>query len=188
MSAEAAVPETRVPPSPSATAEVLVFSGLKRNVAAAVGLIAGGGLAFTMNLTNTFFAEAIAWVFLAWGVFLLYTNLLEMFEQFILREDALVIRNPYRLWARTKVWEWAKIKRMDIWVRRFDPTYENVYLQVYYNAGETWDPGTLRREDTRFRAELAEQIIKRAGLKPEKGNPEDLAALPAVQPARYKWS
>lgn len=188
MSAEVTVPETSIPPSPPAAAEVIVFSGFKRNAAAAVGLIAGGGLAFTMNLTDTFFAEAIAWVFLAWGVFLLYTNALEMFEQFILREDALVIRNPYRLWARTKVWEWAKIQRMDIWVRRFDPTYENVYLQVYYNAGETWDPGTLRREDTRFRKELAEQIIERAGLKPEKGNPEDLADLPAVQPARYKWS
>ena len=166
----------------------LHFDGFRRNVVAAVGLIAGGGLAFTMNLTNTFFAEATAWVFLAWGVLLLFTNLLEMFEHFIVREDALVIGNPFRLWARKKVWNWSNIERVDIWVRRFDPTYENVYLQVYYNANDELDPGTRQREDTRYRTELAALIIERAGLKPEAGNPTDLTDLPKTQPARYKWS
>lgn len=166
----------------------LHFTGFRRNVVAAVGMLAGGGMAFTMNLADTFFAEATAWTFVAWGALLLFTNLLEMFEHFIVRDDALVIRSPFRLWARRKVWEWSKIKRIDIWVRRFDPTYENVYLQVYYNAGDELDPDHLQREDTRYRSELAALIIERAQLKPEDGNPTDLRNLPSEQPARYKWS
>lgn len=188
MAAESAASESSYTGQLDPTDGSTRFTGFRRNMTAAVGLIAGGTLAFTMNLTNTFFATAVAWVFVAWGVFLLYTNLLEIFEVFIVREDALVIRNPYRLWAMTKVWEWTKIERVDIWVRRFDPTLENVYLQVYYNAGDELDPGTVQREDTRFRPELADLIIKRAGLRPEAGNPTDLDQIPPVQPARYKWT
>jgi len=188
MSSEAVTSQTTYESPAHEVDGALHFSGFRRNVVAAVGLIVGGGMAFTMNLTNTFFAEATAWSFLAWGVLLLFTNLLEMFEHFIVRDDALVIRNPFRLWARQKVWDWSKIERMDIWVRRFDPTYENVYLQVYYNAGDELDPGTLQREDTRYRSELATLIIERAGLKPAAGNPTDLTDLPRQQPARYKWT
>ncbi len=171
-----------------ATTPAIRFPGFQRNMVAAVGLLLGGGLAFTMNLTNTFFAEAIAWVFFAWGVLLLYTNLLEANELLIVRADALVIRNPFRLWAMTKVWEWSRIQRMDIWVGRFDPTYENVYLQIYHNAEDELDPGTLQREDTSFRPELARLIIERAGLKADGHSLSELDQLPPAQPARYKWS
>ena len=188
MSSEAAVSQTTYESPPQEVDGELHFSGFRRNVVAAVGLIVGGGMAFTMNLTNTFFAEATAWTFLAWGGLLLFTNLLEMFELFIVREDALVISSPFRLWARRKVWLWSNIERVDIWVRRFDPTYENVHLQVYYNAKDELDPGTLRREDIRYRSELTALIIERAGLKPEVGNPTDLTDLPQEQPARYKWT
>ncbi len=188
MSSEAVASHPTYESPPQEVDGELHFSGFRRNVVAAVGLLVGGGMAFTMNLTNTFFAEATAWTFLAWGALLLFTNLLEMFELFIVRDDALVIRNPFRLWARQKVWDWSKIERMDIWVRRFDPTYENVYLQVYYNAGDELDPGSVQREDTRYRSELATLIIERAGLTPEAGNPTDLTDLPKEQPARYKWT
>ncbi len=188
MSSEAVASRATYESPPQEVDGELHFVGFRRNVVAAVGLIAGGSIAFTMNLTDTFFAEATAWTFLAWGVLLLFTNLLEMFELFIVRDDALVIRNPFRLWARTKVWEWSKIEKLEIWVRRFDPTYENVYLQVYYNAGDELDPGTMKREDTRYRSELASLIIEKAGLTPEAGSPTDLTNLPKEQPARYKWT
>lgn len=175
------------PTSESASMEPIRFTGFKRNVAASVGLILGGGLAFTMNLTDTFFAEAIAWSFFAWGVLLLYSNLLEMNETLIVSNEGLQVRNPFRLWAMNKFWTWDKIERVDIWVRRFDPTYENIYLQVYHNAGDELDPGVLQREDTRYRAELASLIIEKAGLKADGHDVADLTDLPAVQPARYKW-
>lgn len=172
----------------SETDQAIRFPGFQRNMVAAVGLTLGGGLAFTMDLTGTFFAEAMAWLFFAWGIFLLYSNLLEANELFIVESDALRIRNYFRLWAMHKRWEWSKIQRVDIWVRRFDPTYENVYLQVYYNAEDKLDPGALRREDTPLRPELASLIIERAGLKPDGHDLTDLTAIPAVQPARYRWT
>ncbi len=188
MTTETVTTDSPSPIPEETTTTEIRFPGFKRDMVAAVGLILGGGLAFTMNLTDTFFAEAIAWVFFAWGALLLFTNLLEANEVLIVREDALVIRNPFRLWAMTKIWPWSQIQRMDIWVRRFDPTYENVYLQIYYNADDELDPGTMQREDTSFRPELANLIVERAGLKADGHNLSALDQLPSDQPARYKWN
>ena len=168
--------------------EPIRFPGFKRNVAASVGMILGGGMAFSMGLTDSFFATAIAWSFVTWGVLLLFTNLIEGNETFIVSEEGLSVHNPFRLWAMHKHWSWDKIERVDIWVRRFDPTYENVHLQVYHNAQDDLDPGTLQREDTQFRAGLASLVIEKAGLSPDGHDISDLNDLPPTQPARYKWT
>ncbi len=188
MTTETVATDSQSDMSADVPAADMRFPGFKRDMVAAVGLLLGGGLAFTMNLTDTFFAEAIAWVFVAWGLLLLYTNLLETNELLIVRDDALVIRNPFRLWAMTKVWPWTQIQGMDIWVRRFDPTYENVYLQIYYNAEDDLDPGSMQRQDMPFRPELAYLIMQRAGLKADGHSLVELDELPPDQPVRYKWN
>ena len=54
----------------------IVFYGQRRNMAMGVAMLGGGAAAFVAGLTSTFFAEAIAWTFVLWGVFFLYGDLL----------------------------------------------------------------------------------------------------------------
>ena len=48
-------------------ANSIVFQGSAKNMAVAVAMFATGGLAFSMDLTHTFFANATAWTFVIWA-------------------------------------------------------------------------------------------------------------------------
>lgn len=168
-----------------ASGDPIVFPGPRKNFLAAVALTAAGGLAFSMGLTITFFAEATAWVFLSWGILLFYSNLLEMNETYIIDAQGLTIFNPFRLWRVKQVWPWAAVNRVDAVVRRVDPNLEGVQMQVYCASQDPLDPGATLRSDTAYRPELAALIVEKAGLK---GGLEDFAAVPDVHPATYTWS
>src|SRR5215204_3255488 len=93
-------PEVTIPQSP------LIYTGSPNNLVPGVALVFGGVLAFGMNMTDVFFAEAIAWTFVIWGVLMIYVGLLELNETYEVTDDALLIRNPMRPWAPKKTFDW----------------------------------------------------------------------------------
>jgi hypothetical protein len=163
----------------------IVFTGSHRNMAVGVAMFVTGALAFSMDLTHTFFASAVAWTFVLWGLLLIYGALLDVYQSYEVTDDALIIRNPVRFLLPTKVWEWANIQRADVVVRRTDAEYQDATIKVYYQQ-----PGelTIEREDRVYDPELVRLIIERAGLLPvEKSNPKDLTQLPKAK-AAYVWN
>ncbi len=179
--AETAAGEEAQPEAP----RDIVFYGTQCNMAMGVAMLVAGALAFSMGMTHVFFAEAIAWTFVLWGILLIYGDLLDIYEIYRVTEDALVIYNPLRPWGLKKIWDWGHIHRLDIVVRRPDARYEDAMLQVYYTPeGEL----TLEREDRVYDPELARLIIERAGLQPaDSSNPTDLTRLPAGRTGTYTW-
>jgi hypothetical protein len=142
----------------------LVFGGETRNMAMGVAMLGGGLAAFVAGLTHTFFAEAIAWTFVAWGVLFLYGDLLLATRRFIVTDEALEIKIPLRFWTRDKVWAWKDIYRMDITIDRRNTHHKDSHLQVYHQfPGEI----SIGREDRNYDIELAMLIIERARLKPD---------------------
>lgn len=163
----------------------IIFTGTHRNMAVGVAMFVTGTLAFSMDLTHTFFAEATAWTFVLWGLLFIYGSLLDVYQSYEVSEDALVIRNPIRFLLPTKVWAWENLQRVDLVVRRTDAEYQDTTLKVYYQ-----EPGelTIEREDRVYDPELARLIIERAGLQPvDKKNPSDLTQLPKAK-ATYIWN
>lgn len=163
----------------------IVFTGTHRNMAVGVAMFVTGTLAFSMDLTHTFFAEATAWTFVLWGLLFIYGSLLDVYQSYEVREDALVIRNPIRFLLPTKEWAWENLQRVDLVVRRAEAEYQDTTLKVYYQ-----EPGelTIEREDRVYDPELARLIIERAGLQPvDKKNPSDLTQLPKTK-ATYIWN
>ncbi len=163
----------------------LVFQGTQRNMVVGVAMLVTAALAFSMNLTHVFFAEAMAWTFVLWGGLLLYSNLLDYYETYTVTDEGLVIKNPLRPWGAMKVWDWAHVNRVDILVKRAEARIEDAVMQVYFTPeGEI----VIEREDRLYDPELVRLIIERAGLKPtDPGNPKDLTTLP---PGRkmYAWN
>jgi hypothetical protein len=162
------------------------FRGTPRNLAAGAALLFGGLLAFSMGMTDVFFAEATAWTFVAWGVLLIYGGLLDLYTTYQVTDNALLIRNPLRPWGATKVWDWANVKRLDIAIKRKDGRPQDTVMQVYYNPeGEL----AMEREDRQYDPFLAQLIMERAGLRPaDRANPKDLHNLPRGAKATFTWS
>ncbi len=162
-----------------------IFTGSQRNSAIAVAMFATAALAFSMNLTHTFFATAMAWTFVLWGGLLLYSNLLDVYQTYELTDSALHITNALRPWGAVKQWDYGHIHRLDLIVKRVDAEAADAIMQVYYTPeGEI----TIEREDRAYNPELARLIIERAGLKAtDKGNPNNMAQLPHAK-ATYIWT
>ena len=174
------------PPAGNQSDQQYVFRGTPRNMVPGIALLFAGILAFTMGMTDVFFAEAIAWVFTIWGALLIYSALLDVYNTYIVTDQALLIKNPLRFWEANKTWHWGNINRMDIVVQRPDARPDvDVMLQVYFTpTGEL----TLEREDRPYDPRLAEIIIERAVLKPAgKDVPRNLHDLPK-QKAVYTWN
>lgn len=165
--------------------ERIVFHGSQRNMAVGVGMMLAGALAFTMGLTEVFFAEAMAWTFVIWGALFLFSDLLDVLKTWTVGPDALEIRSPGRWWSPNKMWGWGEISRLDVIVKRNDAKMEDAEMQVYYTA-----PGdsALEREDRAYSPHLARLIVERAKLKAAgKDNPTAFEELPYGK-ASYVWN
>lgn len=170
---------------PTGAEQKLVFTGTQRNLAVGVAMLTASALAFSMKLTNVFFAEATAWTFALWGALFIYIGLMDIYQTYEVTDAGLIIRNPMRPWAATKLFDWPHLYRVDILVKRADAQHEDAEIQVYYTPeGEI----AIEREDRVYDPELARLIIERANLKPtDPGNPTDLTTLPQGK-ATYVWN
>lgn len=163
----------------------IVFQGTSTNMVVGIAFLATGALAFTMDLTHVFFANAMAWVFVLWGGLFLYGKLMDLYETYTVTDETLIIKNPLRFMETLRVWDWAHIHRVDVVVKRTEAMPEDLLIQIYYTAeGEI----VIEREDRVYDAELARLVIERAGLKPTSpNNPKDLTHLPQVKTV-YTWN
>ncbi len=163
----------------------LSFTGTPHNMALGFAILLGGGLAFTMGMTDVFFAEATAWTVVAWGVLFIYNNLIEVYQTYKVTDEALIVDTPMRPVERHKVFDWAHLHRVDLIVKRNEPKPEDIIMHVYHTPeGEI----TLDREDRKFDAALAQLIIDRAGLKPTgKELPTDMSKL-KLGKGHYVWN
>ena len=171
--------------TPTSKSNRLIFTGAHRNMAVGVAMLATGLLAFPMDLTHVFFARAVAWTFILWGLLFIYGSLLDVYQSYEVTDDALIISNPVRFLLPTKVWQWANVQRLDVTIRRNDAEYQDATIKVYYQQ-----PGelTIEREDRVYDPELARLIIERAELLPvDKKNPTNFTELPKVK-ATYIWN
>jgi hypothetical protein len=161
---------------PAQDAPKLIFSGTQRNMAVGFAMFIAAALAFSMDLTHTFFANATAWTFVLWGALFVYVGLMDIYQTYEVTDAGLVIRNPMRPWAATKVFDWDHLYRLDLVVKRIDAQIEDTEMQVYFTPeGEI----AIEREDRAYDPQLAQLIIDRAGLKPtDASNPKDLTQLP----------
>lgn len=169
----------------SAPDNALVFGGEKRNMAMGIAMAGAGAAAFVLGLTTTFFAQALAVTFILWGAFFLYTDLLLSTRRYTVTDDALQIDVPMRPWSRSRTWAWQDISRMDIVTYRRDVDQENSVIQIHHQyPGEI----SLDREDRNYDPALAQIVIERARLKPDKATAGiDLANLPTGRDATYTW-
>lgn len=180
MSNPASPAESLAPPT-----ERIVFRGSPRNMIVGITLLLAGAAAFVMGMTDVFFAEAMAWTFVIWGVLFLFGDLSDYTSTWTLTPEALEIRSALRFWQRNKVWDWANINRFDLIVKRNEPKAEDIEMQVYFTP-----PGdsVLEREDRIYSPQLARLILERSGLKPtHANNPVNLEAIPAVK-GQYVWN
>lgn len=163
----------------------IVFGGETRNMVMGIAMLGGGVAAFIAGLTDTFFAEATAWTFIAWGALFLYGDLLLATRRFIVTDEGLEISIPFRFWNRHKAWEWKNIYRMDVMIDRRNTHPKDCQIQVYHQY-----PGEIAidREDRDFDSELAALIIEHAGLKPD-GDAVgvDLSNLPFGKSTVLTW-
>ena len=163
----------------------IIFTGSHRNMAVGVAMFATALLAFSMDLTHTFFAEATAWTFVLWGLLFIYGSLLDVYQSYEVTDEALLVSNPVRFLVPTKVWQWANVQRLDVTVKRTDAEYQDTTMKVYYQ-----EPGelTIEREDRVYDPELVRLIIEHAGLLPvDKKNPATFTELPKAK-ATYIWN
>lgn len=173
------------PSAPAADKSEIVFHGSPRNMVVGTTLLLAGASAFLMGMTDVFFAEAVAYVFIIWGALFLLNDLLDWTRSWSVSDEGVRIGINIGFWKPRTQWEWANINRLDLVVKRYEPKPQDVVMQVYYTA--PGDP-VLAREDRIFSPELAEIIIKRAGLKPTHAvNPAVLDALPPDK-TTYIWN
>jgi hypothetical protein len=163
----------------------LVFTGSSNNLVPGVGLLFAGILAFTMNMTDVFFAEAISWTFAIWGLLMIYAGLVDINETYEVTDDALIIRNVMRPWAPRKTFDWGRVTRMDVVVKRNEAREEDVVMQVYYQPqGEI----AQERRDRTYNPTLAAAVIEHAALNPaDKNTPKDVTRIPRGQKATFTW-
>ena len=161
----------------------IVFHGSSQNLVPGAALLFGGIMAFSMGMTDVYFAEAMAWTFAAWGAMLIYGGLMDINETYEITDEALIIRNPLRFWTPRKTWAWDRIPRLDVVVKRREAADRDLMLQVYYSPqGEL----ALERADRLYDSALAQLIQERAGLKPgDKETPKDITRIPRATKATF---
>ena len=171
--------------TPAEASESIKFGGTSRNLVPGMAMLLAGAIAFFMGMTDVFFAEAMAWVFIIWGLLLIYAGLIDIYETFEVTDEGLVIRDVMRPWNSRKEWDWSHISRLEVVVRRKDRRLTDAKMQIYYTAeGELG----LEREDRALDPRLAELIVERAGLRAAGAdNPSRMDALPLEQKALYAW-
>lgn len=171
--------------NPAATdSQSVKFSGSSRNLVPGLALIAAGGIAPMMGLTEVFFAEALAWVFAIWGVLFVYIGLIDIYETYEITDEALIIKDYFRFWEPTKTWEWDSIVRADVVVSRSDGDYSDAQMRVYYDLpGE----GNIQREDRDYNPDLMALVLSKAGLAADGHDFENLSELPETK-AVYTWN
>ena len=161
----------------------IVFHGSAKNMAVAVTMFVTASLAFSMALTDVFFANATAWTFVIWGALLIFGNLIDIYQTYEVTDEALIVRNPVRFLQATKVWNWDNINRMDVVINRAEAEYRDATIKIYYQeSGEI----TIEREDRVYDPELARLIIERAGLASSGDTIDDLTQLPKIK-GSYTW-
>jgi hypothetical protein len=161
------------------------FGGSSRNMVPGVALLFASALAFSMGMTDTFFAEATAWTFLIWGALLVWSGMADVYRVVEITDEAFVVNSQLNFWSPARVYEWERINRMDIVIKRRNARAQDAEVQVYYTP-----PGELAmlREDNPYDPELARLVVERAGLRPaDKANPTDFTQLPLEQKAVYIW-
>lgn len=165
-------------------AESFTYGGSSPNMVPGVALLFAGVMAFSMGMTDVFFAEAIAWTFAIWGLLMIYGGLTDIYTTYEITEDALIIRNPIRPWLLRRTWDWGRVNRLDVVVKRNGAGKNDVVMQIYYAPeGEL----SNEREDRIFDATLAQIIIERAGLSPESGTPANAMDIQKAEKASYSW-
>jgi len=164
---------------------VMFFGGERRNMAMGVAMLGAGAAAFVSGLTHSFFAQAIAWTFIFWGLLFLYGDLLLNTRRFEARDDTLTVNIPMRLWNRKRVWAWQDINRVDVIIQGRDIRQDGVTVYVYHQfPGEV----SLDREDRNYDPELVRLIIDRAKLRADATSKGiDLDNLPLGQNATFTW-
>lgn len=172
------------PVAPAAANEI-VFHGTPKNMVIGTTMLLAGASAFMMGMTEVFFAEAFAWIFIIWGVLFLLGDIMDWNRNWVVTDEGLKIGIPWPFIDRRTNWEWANISRMDIVVKRYEPKPQDVLMQVYYTF-----PGdsVLAREDRTLSPELARIIIERTGLKPtHTNNPTSFETL-SPEKTTYIWN
>jgi len=169
---------------PEARPEI-VFHGTPRNMVVGVTMLLAGASAFMMGMTDVFFAEALAWTFVIWGVLFLLGDLLDWNRNWVVRDDGLHIGVKWPFLPVRNQWEWENVSRMDLVVKRYEPKPQDVVMQVYYTA-----PGdsVLARQDRPLSPELARLIVEKANLKPTHAdNPTSFETL-SPEKKTYIWN
>ncbi|MEZ4708860.1 MAG: hypothetical protein R3A44_16750 [Caldilineaceae bacterium] len=164
----------------------LIFRGSQRNLVIPLTLLLAGLMAFTMGMTRTYYGGATAWTFVIWGALFLFSNLLDVYQEYEVTDEGLAIRNPMRIWTPDKFWTWNEIYRLDILVRNRDTRLDDASMNIYHElSGEI----VKEREDRNLDAKLAQIIIERSKLQPvDAANPESISKLPLNHKATYHWT
>lgn len=167
------------PPSP------MIYTGSSNNLVPGAALLFGGIMAFSMHMTDVFFAEATAWTFAIWGALLIYSGLIDINETYEVTDDALIVRNVMRPWAPRKTFDWGRVTRLDVVVKRAEARDDDVVMQVYYQpAGEIAN----ERRDRIYNPALAAAVVERAVLNPaDKDTPKDVTRIPRSNKATFTW-
>jgi hypothetical protein len=175
-------PVTEVTPQAPAP---MIYTGTSNNLMPGAALLFAGVLAFPMGMTDVFFAEATAWTFAIWGLLLIYVGLLEINETYEVTDDALIVRNVMRPWAPRKTFDWPRVTRLDVVVKRAEARDNDVEMQVYYQPeGELAN----ERRDRVYNASLAAAIVERAYLNPaDRNTPNDVTRIPRGEKTTYTW-
>ena len=168
------------------TQDSLTFKGRPKSMVSAAALLIAGTLTFTMGIDRLYFVEAIAWTFLIWGALLLYGHVIDLGTVYEVSDDGLVINSPLRFWALNRKWDWGHVTRMDVIVPRTEASESDAVLHVHYTPE---DSTVLFREDLPYIPGLSDEIAKRAGLKPARGQAmQSFDSLPQDQKGAYTWS
>ncbi len=163
----------------------LIFKGKPKSMGAAVAVMVGGVLTFSMGMNRVFFVEAMAWTFIIWGGLLFYGHLIDMSTTYQVTDDALIVRSPLRFWNFGRSMGWAFIKRLNVVVERPEATAEDAGLQIIFIPEGTTQ---MVREDMPYNSQLAQEIVTRAGLKAAKGSGmTKFDAIPQEGKGQYTW-
>ena len=176
-------PVVEMPPTPPQSP--MIYTGTSNNLVPGSALLFAGILAFSMNMTDVFFAEAMAWTFAIWGALLIYSGLLEINETYEITDDALIVRNVMRPWAPKKTFSWDRVTRMDVVVKRAEGKDDDVTMHVYYQPqGEL----ATERRDRVYDPSLATTVVERASLNPsDRNTPKDATRIPRKEKATFTW-
>lgn len=164
----------------------LVFRGSQRNLVIPLALLLAGIMAFAMGMTRTYYGAATAWTFVIWGLLFLFSNLLDIYQEYEVSDEGIAIRNPVRIWTPDKFWKWGEIYRMDVLVRNRDTRLDDANMHIYHElSGEI----IKEREDRSLDPKLAQIIIERAKLQPVgDANPASIEKLPLNNKATFHWT